>query len=378
MDHAYPQPGRDRATPPPLPSPRPARGSLGHTSASAPSIGDSEGRARVFVNRAITALGTLRTGTPASRELLRVMLQFLPAGALTSGRAWLPMGAAKLAAIAGITERSLARRVAELRALELLDRHLDRWNHPARAADGSRCGYDLAPLVERAAELNAALDRLFEDGTRARREARRSASLEVAERVREVAPLPFSSRTQKTGGGDADVTPIQTTNPDPIGSSVNSLGEDAVQRAHQPLTTHAQSEGNKEVASRAEGAPGPRRAGRLLSALSPDFAMLLRGVARDPDKPTEGDLLAAADYLAQHLGVPRMAWAGVAPAHDRLSLAAVVVLGQAQDESAFRSSRVAWVTAMLRRPGVNPWLSVHRALAQKARGLPAKPNRFLH
>ena len=106
--------------------------------------------------------------------------------------------------------------------------------------------------------------------------------------------------------------------------------------------------------------------------------MLLRGVARDPDKPTEGDLLAAADHLARHLGVPRTAWAGVAPGHDRLSLAAVVVLGQAQDQGAFRSSRVAWVTAMLRRPGVDPWPSVHRALAQKAQGLAAKPNRFLH
>jgi predicted pyridoxine 5'-phosphate oxidase superfamily flavin-nucleotide-binding protein len=76
--------------------------------------------------------------------------------------------------------------------------------------------------------------------------------------------------------------------------------------------------------------------------------------------------------------MPQTAWAGVASSHDRLSLTAVVVLAQAQDEGAFRSSRVAWVTAMLRRPGVDPWPSVHRALAQKAQGLSAKPNRFLH
>ena len=94
----------------------------------------------MFVGRAVLALATLGIGTPASRELLRVMLQFLPAGALVSGRPWLPMGAAKLAAIAGITERTLARRMAELRALGLLERHLDQWNHPARAEDGSRCG----------------------------------------------------------------------------------------------------------------------------------------------------------------------------------------------------------------------------------------------
>ena len=106
--------------------------------------------------------------------------------------------------------------------------------------------------------------------------------------------------------------------------------------------------------------------------------MLLRGLARNPERPDEGDLLAAADHLARHLGVPRVAWARVAPNHDRTSLAALVVLAQAQDTGAFRSSRVAWVTAMLRRPGVDPWPSVHRALAQKAQGVAAKPNRFLN
>lgn len=159
---------------------------------------------------------------------------------------------------------------------------------------------------------------------------------------------------------------------------MNSLGEGAVGLAKEISPTHLGPNGGQEDASRTEGAPGPRRAGRLLAALSPDFAMLLRGVARNPDKPSEGELLAAADHLAQHLGLPRTAWAGVSPGHDRTSLAAIVVLGQAQDAGAFRSSRVAWVTAMLRRPGVDPWPSVHRALAQKAQGLAAKPNRFLH
>ena len=379
MEHAHLRPGPGRAPTPPHPAAPPARGAPGRAAAGdGPPPGESEGRARVFVDRAITALAHLGLGTPASRELLGIMLRFLPRAALVSGRPWLPMGAGKLAAIAGISERSLARRVAELRALGLLERHLDRWNHPARAEDGSRCGYDLSPLVARAAELNAALDRLFDDHARARREARRSASLEAASTKREGATSPPLPVTRKTGGADADVTPIQTTLPDPIGSEVNSLGEGAVGVVGTAPSPHASTGGDGGEASQEGGAPSPRRAARLLAALSPDFAMLLRGLARDPEKPGEGDLLAAADHLARHLGVPRTAWAQVAPRHDRLALAAVVVLGQAQDASAFRSSRVAWVTAMLRRPGVDPWPSVHRALAQKAQGLAPRPNRFLH
>lgn len=379
MNHAYPLPGRGRAPSPPLPSPRLSRADGGRPRAGdADTALPSEGEARVFVFRAIGAMATLGIGSAPLRELLGLMLRFLPQGALVGGRPWLPMGAGKLARLAGITERTLARRVAELRALGLLDRHLDRWNHPARAADGSRCGYDLGPLVEKAAELNLALDRFFADDSRARRDARRSASREAAERARAAAPSSCLILTRKTGGGDAGVTPINTIHPNPTGFLVNSLGEGAVALPEQPSPTHPRPDTRQEGASRAEGAPGPRRAGRLLAALSPDFAMLLRGVARTPDNPSEGELLAAADHLARHLGLPRTAWAGVSPGHDRTSLAAIVVLGQAQDEGAFRSSRVAWVTAMLRRPGVDPWPSVHRALAQKAQGIAAKPNRFLH
>lgn len=380
MDHAYPLPGRSRAPSPSLPPPRLSRNDTGRPRAGdADPAAPSEGEARVFVGRAVDAMATLGIGSAHLRELLRLMLRFLPGQALVSGRPWLPMGAGKLARLAGITERTLARRVAELRALGLLDRHLDRWNHPARAADGSRCGYDLGPLVEKAAELNAALDRFFVDDTRARREARRSTSRETAERARAAAPSPALILTRKTGGADADVTPINTIHPDPIGSLVNSLGEGGVGLAGESQTTHAEPDGSQAAGvSRVEGAPGPRRAGRLLAALSPDFAMLLRGVARNPDKPSEGELLATADHLARHLGLPRTAWAGVSPGHNRVSLAAIVVLGQAQDAGAFRTSRVAWVTAMLRRPGVDPWPSVHRAIAQKAQGIAAKPNRFLH
>ena len=373
LQHAHPDeyPGHGRTTPSPTAIPRP--GHIAPRRPAADEVAPSEGRARVFVSRAVCALASLGIGTPASRELLRLMLHFLPAGALSSGRPWLPMGAAKLAALAGTSERTLARRVAELRALGLLARHLDQWNHPARAEDGSRCGYDLGPLVERAAELNAALDRLFEDQAQARREARRSASLKAAQAAASGVPI----LPRWTGGDDAHVTPIQTTNPDPKRSEVNSSGEEGSRSAAitPTMRSDARSRGG---ASPPEGPPGPRRAARLLAALSPDYAMLLRGLARDPEKPDEGDLLAAADHLARHLGVPRAAWARVAPNHDRTSLAALVVLGQAQDAGAFRSSRVAWVTAMLRRPGVDPWPSVHRALAQKAQGVAAKPNRFLN
>lgn len=373
MQHAYPDdPGQGRTTPSTTAIPRPRRIAPGHPAAD--EAAPSEGRARVFVGRAVCALASLGIGTPASRELLRLMLHFLPAAALSSGRPWLPMGAAKLAALAGTSERTLARRVAELRTLGLLARHLDQWNHPARAEDGSRCGYDLGPLVQRAAELNAALDRLFEDQAQARCEARRSASLEAAQTT---APR-VSILTEQTGGDDVDVTPIQTTDPDPKGSEVNSSGEEVVRPAPSTPALPRTVRGNGGEARQPEGAPGPRRAARLLATLSPDYAMLLRGLARDPEKPSEGDMLTAADHLARHLGVPRAAWARVAPNHDRTSLAALVVLAQAQDAGAFRSSRVAWVTAMLRRPGVDPWPSVHRALAQKGQGLAAKPNRFLN
>ncbi len=373
LQHAYPDdPGHGQATPSTSHTPRPKRSVPNRPAPD--GTAPSEGRARVFVGRAVCALASLGIGTPSSRELLRLMLHFLPPGALSGGRPWLPMGAAKLAAIAGISERTLARRVAELRALGLLARHLDQWNHPARAEDGSRCGYDLGPLVERAAELNAALDRLFEDHASVRREARRSASLEAAQAAAStVLALP-----RKTGGDDVAVTPIQTTNPDPKGSEVNGFGEEVIRPAPATLAPYRTGRGNTGEASQPEGAPGPRRAARLLAALSPDYAMLLRGLARDPEKPSESDLLTAADHLARHLGVPRAAWARVAPNHDRTSLAALVVLAQAQDAGAFRSSRVAWVTAMLRRPGVDPWPSVHRALAQKGQGLAAKPNRFLN
>ena len=376
LEHAHSHPGHGRTLP--LSALHSGRGVARRDQAGDPLAGESEGRARVFVDRAVTALAHVGIGTPATRELLGIMLRFLPRAALTSGRPWLPMGAAKLAAIAGISERTLARRVAELRGLGLLERHLDRWNHPARAADGSRCGYDLGPLVARAAELNAALDQLFKDRTGARCEARRSASLEAVQRCSGTAVSAASSPTKMTGGDVTGVTPIQTTIPDPLGSAVNSIGEEVGLPENGRPTADDSARAGMRGACRAEAAPGPRRAARLLSALSPDFAMLLRGLARDPERPAEGDLLTAADHLARHLGVPRAAWAQAAPNHDRTTLAAVVVLGQAQHESAFRASRVAWVVAMLRRPEADPWPTVHRALAQKAQGLVAKPNRFLN
>jgi len=99
---------------------------------------------------------------------------------------------------------------------------------------------------------------------------------------------------------------------------------------------------------RARVVPGPRVAGRLLTALSPEFAHLLHGLARHADKPSEDEILTAAKHLAQHLGIPQTAWAGVRSGSKRVSLAAVVVLGHAQDDEAFRTSRLAWLRAMLR------------------------------
>jgi len=84
---------------------------------------------------------------------------------------------------------------------------LGRWNHPAIALDGSRCGYDLAPLVEKAAELNAELDRFFDDYKLARHEARRSPSRERAEQARAVARRSPLILTKKTGEPDSGVTP---------------------------------------------------------------------------------------------------------------------------------------------------------------------------
>lgn len=75
---------------------------------------------------------------------------------------------------------------------------------------------------------------------------------------------------------------------------------------------------------------------------------------------------------------PRAAWARVAPRPDRVALAALVVLTHDQHPDAFRRSRVAWLAAMLARTGVDPWPSVHRALAQKERGLEPRPERFFH
>jgi len=339
----------------------------------------SEGEARVFVARAIAAMATLGIGSADLRELLSLMLHFLPQQALVSGRPWLPMGAGKLAGLAGITKRTLASRVARLRKLGLLKRHLDGYNHPARAADGSRCGYDLTPLVERAAELNAGLDDFFADHKIARSEARRSASHEADERVRAASPRPVLTLTRRTGGADGGVTPIKTIHPDSTESSVTGTGKDDVRLTEGSPTTHAEPNAEPAWMSTVQpkAMPSPQLAGRLLARLSPEFDYLLRGQTSNLHRAREGQFLAAAVDLARHLGVPQSVWASVPPGRDRVSLAAIVVLGQAQDAEAFRTSRVAWVTAMLRRPDMNPWPSVYRALVQKERGLPAKPNHFL-
>ena len=66
LEHAHLRPGPGRAPTPPHPAAPPARGAPGRAAAGdGPPPGESEGRARVFVDRAITALAHLGLGTPA-------------------------------------------------------------------------------------------------------------------------------------------------------------------------------------------------------------------------------------------------------------------------------------------------------------------------